>query len=98
MLQKISSRIAFFLHKASEARERAAAATDSAARDGLLNLEENWLFLGRSEEFVDRLEQFCVNQAGPAAPSARPVPCCTAADIDYLAKANEQVVIVEDAQ
>jgi CheY-like chemotaxis protein len=98
MLQKISSGLAFCLHKASEARKCAAAATDSATRDDLLNLEKDWLFLGRSEEFVDRLEQFCVNQGGPAAPSARPVPCRTAADIDYLAKAHEQVVIVEDAQ
>jgi CheY-like chemotaxis protein len=102
MLQKISSRIAFCLHKASEARQCAAAATNPATRDDFLNLEKNWLFLGRSEEFVDRLERLCGNRSpspsGPATPSARSVPPHPAIDIDYLAKANEQIVIVEDAQ
>ena len=44
--------------RAAECREMAEATTDTKLKTHLLEMEERWMYLARSHEFVETLKQF----------------------------------------
>src|SRR5215813_9802565 len=63
MLERPTPRVAVFLERATQARERAQRAGDMSARDFHERMEASWLQMAASAAFVERVERFLQTRA-----------------------------------
>jgi hypothetical protein len=64
MVQQLSGEIAECYRRASESRDRAKLANDSALRQDFLDMERRWILLAHSYEFSERISSLPVRPGG----------------------------------